>query len=594
MERNPKNESEESYLPRGGRSDDFEDLSDSTVMDIATSPRTNPADRQNARAELEKRIKDGTYNGNFEPTKTMDDLLEHDFGIAKGQIYYPTEERKAWLKSDRSTPAPEGIQKESIADRLAREESLEHERRERERLSGKNALNTFANTKEIHSSEEEIIGEYGERFEKEAPKWLFVGVSESLKKGQTWVTKESLLQRGFFIREGEAIHEKIDPNDDFSEELIEKERNVKVGVAKEIISARGDGISDEEVINAKKKGSIYAIAVGANRDKSTGKVEYSFPANKRDDVLGFIKDSGLDPEKHAAGDSEHLYNASFVGFKNIIDAIKDDYKPDENGVIKNRSFNDGIEALDWYFDTFEYGEKIDEFLGRMETFEEKSDSKWGEVFEYYKQTRKEVSQYEKDIEGSEPPELQGVEEVNEEKLQSFLESIIQNEENYYTMEIFSRLNPNGGPINTNKKVEHGDSIPGRNKLSKIIEEFEHIKNEDPYANVYNAYTIRDGERKPYVVIRYGKNDNNVAIALPYADFSFDASYVWIGKSGDNREAWREVFCGNVSKSSVRKRSDVKAHTHRANYKKGRDAISNMWFNIYKDIDKRTKEANSAA
>ncbi len=334
---------------------------------------------------------------------------------------------------------------------------------------------------------------------------------------------------------------------------------------------------------------------------------YSFPADKRDEVLGFAKKVDLSPDMRG-NENDYFHKASYVGFSRVIDAIKDDFKPDENGVVSNKNFTEGIKALDWYFDNFGYGKNAGEFLDTMTAKAEKNGDKWGEVYEYYKSTKKEIIEYEKSLEEVKPPKFEEIIEIDEEALAKLFADVAANEKKLDEegrgngpLEIFSRK----VRIRREKEGEEqfrNEPPSGADKLAKICAEYEQIKSADPDANVYKAYTIeKDGRIKPYIVIRFGRNDNNVAIACPYADKSADASFVWIDKTGDDKEAWRKPFQHDAnsgapaSKYSIRGDAKVRAHIHKPAWRKRKlGPISNMWFNIYKDIEKRTKEANKSA
>lgn len=61
--------------PAGGRDGDFGELSDWTITDIATAPKTAPGDRKNAEAEIARREEAGIYDLDNAPQEVRSDLL---------------------------------------------------------------------------------------------------------------------------------------------------------------------------------------------------------------------------------------------------------------------------------------------------------------------------------------------------------------------------------------------------------------------------------------------------------------------------------------------------------------------------------------
>ena len=138
--------------PAGGREDDFSELSDWTIKDIAMAQKTAPEDRKNAEAEIVRRKEAGIYNPDEAPREVRSDLLSHGYGVENGKVLYPKPDYKSWLASDRSGPMPRGIVRESIEDRLeaerqeaakAREAMNAERRREFDRAAGEAAIRAF-------------------------------------------------------------------------------------------------------------------------------------------------------------------------------------------------------------------------------------------------------------------------------------------------------------------------------------------------------------------------------------------------------------------------------------------------------------------
>ncbi len=110
--------------PAGATESDFDTLSDWTITDIANTEKAAPEDRQNAEAEIARRESEGIYDPDSASHDVRQDLLSHGYGVENGKVLYPKSEYNAWLQSDRSTPAPTGVNKETLQDRLDTEKEI--------------------------------------------------------------------------------------------------------------------------------------------------------------------------------------------------------------------------------------------------------------------------------------------------------------------------------------------------------------------------------------------------------------------------------------------------------------------------------------
>lgn len=131
--------------PKGAKETDYNDLNDWTVTDIATAPGTSPEDRANAEAEIARREQAGTYDPDSAPHAVRSDMLSHGYGVEGGKVLYPTDEYRTWLDSDRTTPPPQTVLKETIAERRTAESRAKIEKYERQqnRKRGQDAIHSF-------------------------------------------------------------------------------------------------------------------------------------------------------------------------------------------------------------------------------------------------------------------------------------------------------------------------------------------------------------------------------------------------------------------------------------------------------------------
>lgn len=649
--------------PAGGREDDFDDLNDWTLMDIATAPNTSPEDRENAEAEIARREKAGTFDPDNASQDVFSDLTSHGYDLGDGKILYPKSEYKSWLKSDRSTPIPTGTVRESIEERLADEErsrdldratgkiamqasedkheaeygaeyggieKINHptrvvsanDERKREYRANEKArdikINEQRNLKESNKYENPFFGpakiaaaekeanlpiyeeveeqlpkspeararrlyNYYERpFKANASEWVSFGVSNLLEKGIVDPSTSLLLHSGFGSREEGMIHEYIDPDNSLSTETINAEAELKTRVTRDLIDKRSEEISEETLRAAKYDGSLRALATGARVENYDGEdvVFYSIPVKQGEEVREFMEDVGISFEYN---EENKALAASFQGFANIIEAIKNNDKETEKA----------FQVLDWYYDNFHYKKHLSSFLGTMDSFQEKADVAWMAKFEEYCKHREEIEKYYEELEKKEKvPEFESIKEISEEDLEKLYQDLLGN-----IVPIDSNSNPFlfpdkelFPPVNNTGSVPPVNRPPiAADKLYAIIKEYGNIKLSDPYLNVYRAVTK---DRKQYIVIRFGIRNSNIAIVAPITEKTNDASYVWIEQDGNNRDAWMYDFLENsqnpnpISKYRAHHNEKIKAHNHIAAPKQGLKPVDNMWRNIYKDIDKR--------
>ena len=124
--------------PEGWNPDDFRDLSDGTLLDIYTTEGTDQHDAAIAEYEIERREKERGLNYDLDSQDTSADLIEHGYAVSNGKILYPTQPYRRWLSSNRETPEPSGIVRESVVDRL------EKAKRERSKRYGARAMRAYS------------------------------------------------------------------------------------------------------------------------------------------------------------------------------------------------------------------------------------------------------------------------------------------------------------------------------------------------------------------------------------------------------------------------------------------------------------------
>ena len=677
--------------PLGGREGDFSELDNWTITDIATTPGTSDEDRKNAEAEISKREINGTYNleDGSEWKGTRDDLLTHGYGLEEGKILYPKQQYKAWMESGEKMLRPKGIVRESISDRLeeerrAKEASIEASRQQRESTNWKNwreqqSINLDETIRDYEDEPHRVKIQHPKRFTKEQKpigkqndskidrerspadevfnyykynfskknivKWLSFGVSKYLEKGALNLSPNVLLHSGFLQKEGDRIHERLDPNDTFTEDNIELEGKAKLRIEKELIDVKSKDITDEEYREGRYRGLLRAIKVGARKDVRNGEIIYSFPPDIGEDVYDYMKDSGVDFAKR---DNNKALRLSYQGFANIIDAIKNEGGKNEESGALDRETEKGFKALDWYFDSFRYGKdesNMTDFLSEMSLFQDNNDVAWTNKFDQYCEYRKETREYREALESRETqiPELKEAKEIDLEQLEEYGElvkerssdiervcayrELIEEQEELSPQQIreyeeligklaslkrpwnlrifpdieqFPIINSSSGSSN----IYYPVSLP---KLNKAISEFSIIKGQlDQNASIYKC-VFTDSKQKDidYLLVSFMYNNTNVAITVPIDSRSYNASYVWI-ENEDNDEktkgklGWMEAFVKNsnliapTSKYRARLRNDVWAHNHRESRKRNLNHVENMWRNIWARLNTHTRKNSNSS
>lgn len=583
----------------------MEGLNDWTITDIATAPKTAPEDRANAEAEIIRRQQNNEYNPDTASRDVRTDMLRNGYGMENGKILYPKEEFNEWPTAIKRETANERLknlidQHDALAekkmedklgniamtafdldDRTPMREKIIHPTRFTPERTA-HVAKQRGESELLSTKVEKIYDNYEARFSENSLKWMARGVSKAIQRGAfDNSTIESMMISGFWDREHAKIHDKICPNDDFSVEEIDAEAQLKIRVAHDLIGERAKELPEQEIKSAKYKGSLYAINTGATLDKYSQKVTYAIALEKGAEARKFMEDAGVD---FSGSENEaKARTLSYQGFANIIEAIKNNPKETERG----------FQALDWYFDNFEYGKALNvaNFLGNLGEYEEVADDAWKNKYNEYLDGRKEINEFyenQKKIEAIPVFEQENVQEnVSPESLRKKLLEVAGREiEQILTIvseakEGVGRHGKSSHEI-VDKNVEPQEkSYIDPKKLNMILDKFDEYKKFDENAKLHTVFWINNHNKEThYAVLEYTEKNTPVAVIAPYEARSADAAFDAIGVD------WREAFIETPeSKLSVRERTGVKAFNHRANMKVGRDAIQNMWHNHEKHVKK---------
>ncbi len=429
---------------------------------------------------------------------------------------------------------------------------------------------------------EKLYNFYEENFAKNTPRWVSFGVSSLLEKGIINPPTDSLLRSGFWTREEYRVHERIDPDDNLSVETIDAEADLKTRVSRDLIDKRAEKVPEDELRSAKRDGILYAIYSGARVDGRSGKIFYSIPSERGDEVVEFMKENGVDP------DSEKVQLMSHNGFIGIVEAIKDNKKATEKG----------FKALDWYFDTFGYKKHMDEFIDTMDAYQEFADKSFGDKLDEYLAHRKELEEWQKQQLPKQEEAISALADaksVTHEEFVAFLRENMADESIDEYVDVFPipDMNDRKGNHAATTKSEHPSNTE---KCTKAMEELGKIREIDPSAS-YAIGTVfeRDSsgnekqKAQDYALIRFGNNGFNNVIAVHIGNSS-RAMFCWRGKTGDDADGWREYF----RNSSIRNRStEVKRFVCRGYGEKGFLALNNQWGRIWDYLNSPDKESEAS-
>ena len=287
---------------------------------------------------------------------------------------------------------------------------------------------------------------------------------------------------------------------------------------------------------------------------------------------------------------------------------------DMNERISGKATEEGFKALDWYFENFQYGEHIQNFLDSMEEYIETREPgrEWVEKYEeYLEQNSTILKKFEKDQKEKPLPTLEGSEEIDGDAIfdkwgevgeNDFPNPTIQNSDAIMGAlqrigipEIFKdKVSWNKGGISVNMGGNNQPaSLP---KFYGALKNFVKIKNSHPNAK-FELAMFKDNYQGyiAHAVISYRKNNSSVALVVPIRAKCYSATYAWVADYPKYQPSdWEKVFSFDpnnpnavVSKYDVSQRNDIERHSHKSAIPtKGLDEVDNMWDNTYKDVDKR--------
>lgn len=425
----------------------------------------------------------------------------------------------------------------------------------------------------VEERAEKLFNFYEDNFDRSAPSWISYGVSSLLEKGVVNPGTESFLRSGFWVREEDRVHERIDSENSYSEDTIDAEMDLRSKVAKELIPSKVDSLDAGAVKKGKRDGMLFAISAGARRDKESGKVVFSIPTDldRGETVVKFMRENDVDP------DAQNVQLLSYNGFAGVIEAIKNNKKAKEKG----------FQTLDWYFDTFGYQKHMEEFTDTIESFYDEDDKAFANTLQEFLSHRKEMEEWKKQQEGIDEETISALAEAETVSREEFLQRIAEAMPSTEGIVMFPFEDSNNHP-DLRREIKSKIYPSSGEKCAKAEEQIRHILNLDPNATfaigtVFEREKKGHGDRKPkqdYAIVRFGYNGHNNVICIHIGNDS-KAMFCWRGKTGDNPEGWRDYF----KDTSIRTRDTaVKRFVCNGYAKHGTKAIDAEWSRIWKYLD----------
>lgn len=320
----------------------------------------------------------------------------------------------------------------------------------------------------------------------------------------------------------------------------------------------------ENLLALEHEAAMNAIAEGAY-------VEHNNPSEPVFNLP--MNDANLREALEARGidfaDRETRIN-SINGFINIIETTK--HRQDKfptNDTIIGQHYSvadlsgDRFKEANWYFDNFNYGQNkdtMDEFIGKINEYAETADEAWSDAAKDFLSTRPEYAEYLKETETPSRRDsvLNVISNAKEISWSDFTATLRELGLEQESANVFPESGE--GPKRRRKHPSRvpRNLVPGAIKRKVFLNNIKQILDLRNDANLYCS-NIKNGNRiECYGVIRFGYKDHNVVIAESLTD-AIGACYVWCGKTGDNREGWREPF--SASKTHAREQDFIRVFNH---------------------------------
>ncbi len=366
-------------------------LGDATLLDIATDPEMNDQLSNQAGEEIKRRQAEGTFDDTLPEAEDDGETAEDD--------YYEYEQRmgkigeKAFRRhEDLNSKAYQRKQVE--LDKQGRGHSLKHFEVDRA------MNNTLARAeglpqKESEPREDAEILEKAERqIRNNAKRFAAEGFATAFYDGVDTTTPDAILNG--YARQLWKVRM---TNPEYSSAY--KTMSYMHEIESDIIPRYAESLDETAVAEARRDAYISAIHQGVLYEQAPdGQMVYRYtvpekvtttPAELTGQVKKFVDRYGeqynptvIDTREYLAQngielDSDEIREQSYTGFRNIIDAIKDEENPD-------------TAQLEWYYQNMHYGEHLGDLTIAMQRYAE-SDEKAKRVLKSFLEQKPEYQDW---------------------------------------------------------------------------------------------------------------------------------------------------------------------------------------------------------
>lgn len=341
-------------------------LSDETILNFATDPEVSDNLAAQAEQEIKKRQEEGTFDDTIEdePEEETEDYEEYENkmkSLGSNAIKHHRMPNEAAFK--RKSRELEKEARKPVREKTKTDEFVENAMAKTEGAPSK---------EKSPRSEEEILRKAELQISHNIGRYAKEGYADALAAGIDASPNDAILNS--YSRQLWKLRT-TNPEYDSAYRTIRHLGQIE----SDIIPKYAEKMTPEEIATAKKEAYISAIHQGVFYEQSpSGDLVYRYalpervtikPDKPSDQIKKFaerygeqykvttkstadyLKENGLELG------SDEIREQSYTGFRNIIDAIKEDDSPDTS-------------KLDWYYDNLKYGEHLDDLVVSLERYAE--------------------------------------------------------------------------------------------------------------------------------------------------------------------------------------------------------------------------------
>ena len=346
-------------------------LGDATLLDIATDPEMDSQLSDQAGEEIKRRQAEGTFDDTLPETETEEET-EEDYSeyeqrmknIGSGTYrHHENISDKAYKR------------KQSELDKLGRGHGLQRQGVD-ERLNNALARAEGPSRETEPRDDAEILEKAERQIRNNAKRFATEGFATAFYDGVDTTTADAILNG--YARQLWKVRM---TNPEYGSAY--KTMTYMSEIESDIIPRYAEGLDEAAVAEARRDAYISAIHQGVLYEQDAdGQMVYRYtipekvsttPAELSGQVKKFVDRYGeqydpttISPEKFLTQngielDSDEIREQSYTGFRNIIDAIKDEDNPD-------------TAQLEWYYRNMHYGEHLGDLTIAMQRYAESDEN----------------------------------------------------------------------------------------------------------------------------------------------------------------------------------------------------------------------------